>query len=145
SERTTVPFAASAEGTGIRAQLWRRFGARGSLNISQGLSHLLSPDVATWLSVIGASRVVGSAAERDELDALNLMSFDDMGVEASTIYVLVGSDAANVDHVVVLDDEDPHPAYPVADLSSLVEAKIATRPGPHRLLIGGGSQPLMSL
>jgi hypothetical protein len=144
SESTPV-FVGTIERDGLRAQLQRRFRSGGSLKISEGLSHLLSPDVATWLSVIGASRVVGSSSERDELGDLNMMSFDAMGNGASTIYVLLGGDAPNVDQVVVLDSEEIHTARAVAELSSVGEVKIATRPGPHRLVIGGGGGQLMSI
>jgi len=133
------------EGFGVREQIWHRFNEGLGLVLSESLGWIGNPDLAVWLSVIGASNIVRPGDRRYTLSILNTAKFDDVEPGDSPVYVMLGADSAPSEVFVALDGGNPMILQRVEHLPALAEARLPAEPGPHRMSVTGAGWQRFSL
>jgi hypothetical protein len=64
-----------------------------TVDFSESLGPLANQDLSLWLSIIGASRIIGDDGQFSKLGNLPLASFDDVKEGDSPVYALIGLEA----------------------------------------------------
>jgi hypothetical protein len=112
-------------------------------DFSEQIGPLANQDLGLWLSIIGASRILG-AQEFSKLGSLPLVSFDDVQSGAAPIYLLAGVEGPfGVAEAAVwqLDAVAPQlaPMHPVFGIPGLHELRTDTAPGMHLVYFRAGN------
>jgi len=107
----------------------------GTVDFSESLGPMANEDLGLWLSIIGASRILGPG-EFSKLSALSLQSFDDVMPGGCPIYVLAGVENADRPVTVAIRDagaDGPQRAAMnvVAGVPGLFELRADPAPGLH--------------
>jgi hypothetical protein len=101
---------------------------------SESLGRMANADLGLWLSIIGASRIVGDPSVFQKLKALPLLSFQDAKPGDSPIYVLVGLESmSQTVQCGVSQDDNPkwNDLQPVKNLGGIYERCFQGSPGSH--------------
>jgi hypothetical protein len=104
-------------------------------DFSESLGPVANQDLSLWLSILGASRILG-AGDFSKLRGLPLASFDDVKQGDSPVYILVGlaGTEPGVEAAVLgakLYNPFRTPAQPIGGVPGLYELRINTAPGLH--------------
>ncbi|MFQ5823533.1 MAG: caspase family protein [bacterium] len=103
---------------------------------SESLGWMANSDLGLWLSIIGASRIVGGPGDFKKLESLPLESFQNVKRGDSPIYVLVGlEDKPQTVQLGISHDDNPQWLYlqPVKNLIGIYEHRVQVNPGSHLL------------
>jgi hypothetical protein len=102
----------------------------------QYLGPLANRDLGLWLSLFGASRILGVPGEYKKLERLPLQTFEDVKKNGSTVYVLAGFEKSSGPFGVGLSSgaEVEWKLLPeVKGLHKIYELRLAAALGPHLL------------
>jgi hypothetical protein len=104
-------------------------------DFSESLGPMVNQDLSLWLSIIGASRILGND-QYSKLANLPLMSFEDVKRDDSPVYVLVGFEGAPEaveGSVEIPDFEKTHRSLipEIQYVPGLHELRRDVAPGPH--------------
>jgi hypothetical protein len=109
------------------------------------LGPLASADLAIWLSLFGASRILGAPGEFSKLGRLKLETFDDLKVGESVVYLLAGFEKSSGGFGVGLSSgasvEWDTPRE-VEGLYRIYERRLAAEAGAHLLSLKLPKQPV---
>jgi hypothetical protein len=114
-------------------------------DFSESLGPMAVQDLGLWLSILGASRVLGPG-KFTELRNLPLASFDDVQAGASPIFLLAGAEGAVGVSEAAVWQSGKGPLPPVAPLREvpgvpgLCELRADTVPGMHIIVFRAGDQ-----
>jgi hypothetical protein len=109
------------------------------------LGPLASADLAIWLSLFGASRIVGTPGEFSKLGRLKLETFDDIKEGESVVYLLAGFEKSSGGFGVGLSSgaevvwDTPRE---VEGLYRIYERRLAAEAGAHLLSLKLPKQPV---
>jgi hypothetical protein len=109
------------------------------------LGPLASADLAIWLSLFGASRILGAPGEFSKLGRLKLETFDDLKEGQSVVYLLAGFEKSSGGFGVGLSSgaevswETPRE---VEGLYRIYERRLAAEAGAHLLSLKLPKQPV---
>jgi hypothetical protein len=114
------------------------------VDFSESLGPLAVQDLGLWLSILGASRILGPG-QFSKLGNLPLISFDDVQAGASPIYLLAGAEGAvGVSAAAVWEPGKPQPPlWPmnsVPGVPGLFELRVDSAAGMHIVLFRAGEQ-----
>jgi hypothetical protein len=103
-------------------------------DFSESLGPMATQDLGLWLSILGASRILGN--EFHKLQNLPLISFDDVQPGASPVYILSGAEGPRgISQAAVAAPGAPAPAampmQAVRGVPGLYELRSDTSPGMH--------------
>ncbi|HEV7891670.1 MAG TPA: caspase family protein [Pyrinomonadaceae bacterium] len=108
------------------------------------LGPLVNDDLALWLSLFGASRIVGMPGEFSKLVRLKLENFDDVKQGESVVYLLAGFEKSEGPFGVGLSS-GPHvdwePPREVEGLYKIYERRFEAEAGAHLLSLKLPGQP----
>ena len=102
----------------------------------RSLGPLASQDLGLWLSLFGASRILGQPGEFSKLEKLALETFDDIKKNEAVVYVLAGFEKANGPFGVGLSsgsEVDWQLLEPVTGLENIYELRLKSEVGSHLL------------
>lgn len=115
----------------------------GTADFSEQLGPIANQDLGLWLSIAGASRILG-AADFSKLSGLPLTSFDDVQPGASPTYLLVGADGLTGPTLAAVrrpgENTPLRPMQPVAGIPGLYELRVDTAPGMHMVCVQAGGK-----
>ncbi len=117
-------------------------------DLSEQLGPMANQDVGLWLSLIGATRILGPRQFR-KMGGLPLMSFDDVKPGSAPVYVLAGFDKDQAQLSVVVESvasAEPKwiPMQPVNGVSGLFEFRADGPPGAKLVRFRIGDRAPMS-
>ena len=102
----------------------------------RSLGPLASQDLGLWLSLFGASRIVGEPGEFSKLEKLKLETFDDIKKNQAVVYVLAGFEKSEGPFGVGLSsgpEVDWQVLKPVKGLEKIYELRLPAHVGSHLL------------
>ncbi len=100
---------------------------------SEQLGPLADQDLALWLAIVGASRILGGAGAFQKLGPLPLAEFKNVPPDGHPVYILAGLDEPSAElHVAISRGADVSWKTPraVAEISGLRELVLEAEPGP---------------
>lgn len=146
-EELSLDLLARAEDK-IRDTIIHAVGADTTEGASVFSEHALGPlandDLALWLSLFGASRIVGMPGEFSKLVRLKLETFDDVKPGESVVYLLAGFEKSDGPFGVGLSScrhVDWELPREVEGLFKIYERRFAAGPGAHLLSLKIPNQP----
>ena len=108
------------------------------------LGPLASTDLGLWLSLFGASRILGEPGQFSKLSRLPLATFDDVKKDEATVYVLAGFEKSTGRFGVGLSSGPEvgwEPLEEVKGLHKIYERRLPATPGAHLLSLKIPKQP----
>jgi hypothetical protein len=108
------------------------------------LGPLASTDLGLWLSLFGASRILGEPGQFSKLERLPLTTFDDVKKDEATVYVLAGFEKSTGQFGVGLSSGAQvgwEPLEEVEGLHKIYERRLPAAPGSHLLSLKIPKQP----
>jgi hypothetical protein len=102
----------------------------------RSLGPLASQDLGLWLSLFGASRILGEPGQFSKLEKLKLETFDDLKKDQAVVYVLAGFEKSVGTFGVGLSsgpEVDWQILKPVKGLEKIYELRLPADVGPHLL------------
>jgi hypothetical protein len=109
------------------------------VDFSESLGPMVNQDLGLWLSIVGASRILGNE-EFSKLAELPLVSFDDVKENDSPIYILIGTgDANNSIAIAIRQAGENGPPLEniqgVSGITGLYESRVNCNAGMHLVFI----------
>jgi hypothetical protein len=115
---------------------------------SESLGPMANWDLSLWLSVFGASHIVGEPGRFSKLEKLPIDTFMDVKKGASPVYILAGFEKTQGRFDVALSQGAGVKWEPLEKVESLVgiyQRRIEAKPGPHLLSLRLPDQAPMTL
>jgi hypothetical protein len=110
----------------------------------RSLGPLASTDLGLWLSLFGASRILGEPGQFRKLERLPLTTFDDVKKDEATVYVLAGFEKSTGRFGVGVSSGKEvgwEPLEEVEGLHKIYERRLPAAPGSHLLSLKIPRQP----
>lgn len=110
----------------------------------RSLGPLASTDLGLWLSLFGASRILGEPGQFTKLERLPLTAFDDVKKDEATVYVLAGFEKSAGRFGVGVSSGaqvEWEPLEEVKGLHKIYERRLPAAPGSHLLSLKIPKQP----
>ena len=143
----TVDFASRPKDR-VREAIIKAVGADTAEGASVFSEHALGPmvnaDLGLWLSLFGASRILGRPGEFSRLEKLPLATFDDVKEGESVVYLLAGFEKSEALLGVGLSSDERvvwRTPREVEGLHRIYETKLAAGAGAHLLSLKVPAQP----
>jgi Caspase domain len=118
-----------------------------TVEFSESVGRLMDDDLALWLAILGASRIVVDPGENVKLRDLPLASFEDMPPGAAAVYVLAGWDSGDSLQVATTgpDARWVQATEVVEGAPGLLHTRIEAASGPFLLSLGKGDKAAVTL
>lgn len=118
--------------------------ATGSVSTAPDLGPIANQDLGLWLSLLGASRILGQAGQFKKLKKLPLQTFNDVKKNEAVVYVLAGFEKSAGAFAVGLSSDakvEWQPLKAVKGLEKIYELRLPATAGSHLLSLNIPRRP----